>query len=404
VPSVFNTVWPSFHKRRSYYRGRSDACAHKYNTSGIFCRDEINPPMTGRACTDQTEAVHPCPPLPYEPAFDGLRAMAVGMVAFYHVDKTILPGGWAGVDIFFVLSGYLISRILLRALTLHGKILFREFYLRRALRLVPAFWCLLAVVAFTAPLRSDPTSTLEAVVAAGTYTINWTRAFHFMPQDILGHTWSLAIEEQFYLIWPVLLIFIYARKPARWLSVAIVVVIVWRCILIARGDDTIRIYTGFDTHCDGLLFGCLLAFAPPSKALARQAARTCYLPLMALALILIFCTVQSSFAQTIGFTVVAGISMWLIVAAQQPGLLHRWLVFPPFVYTGRISYGFYLWHYPLIALVNDRYGIRGSLVAIIISYAIAVVSYETIERKFLSFKARSGTAVTLATSDPAISA
>ena len=312
--------------------------------------------------------------LTYQPALDGLRAVAVCMVAAYHVDKSYLPGGWIGVDVFFVLSGYLITSILLGELQAQGSLSFRNFYIRRVLRLVPAFWCLLAFVTITAPLRSHPKLTLEAVAASGAYVMNWTRAFQICPQDILGHTWSLAIEEQYYLLWPLLLLSIYRRRPALWLGTMIVALLTWRCILVFRGTSPVRIYTGFDTHCDGLLLGSLLALLPPSASFAKRAAQTCALPCVVLALLAASCEMQSRSAQTLGYLLVAALTTWLIVAARSRGPLQLCLSVPPIVYTGRISYGLYLWHYPMIALANDRFGLRGALVAVALSYLVAVIS------------------------------
>ena len=199
--------------------------------------------------------------LKYEPAFDGLRAVAIIFVFLDHAWEPAFPGAWAGVDIFFVLSGYLITTLLTNELSQTGAIDYRNFFIRRVLRLWPAFAAFLLFVVLQISMRKGPkTGSFEAVAVSAVYLMNWNRAFIWWSQDKLGHTWSLAMEEQFYLLWPALLAFIFFSRRAICFVVALIVVMVtWRCILALNGADPERTYNGFDTHGDALLVGCLLA-------------------------------------------------------------------------------------------------------------------------------------------------
>jgi len=145
----------------------------------------------------------------YIPSLDGLRAIAVTSVVIYHANQAYCPGGWAGVDVFFVLSGFLISTILLDEFATSKVIDFRKFYIRRALRLLPAFACLIFVLLiFSLASRHHRVQDLENILMSAAYLMNWNRAFGWIPGDggFLGHTWSLSMEEQFYFIWPVTLL------------------------------------------------------------------------------------------------------------------------------------------------------------------------------------------------------
>jgi peptidoglycan/LPS O-acetylase OafA/YrhL len=158
----------------------------------------------------------------YEPALDGLRAVAIVAVMIYHANERLLPGGYLGVDLFFVLSGYLITRLLSEELSINGKVSFFDFYIRRFLRLTPALWTLLVFCVALAVASHRRVSSLVSVAIAATYLMNWNRAFHWASQGLLPHTWTLSIEEQFYLLWPLAFVFIRRYRPLIWISVAIV--------------------------------------------------------------------------------------------------------------------------------------------------------------------------------------
>src|ERR1700677_2490575 len=203
------------------------------------------------------------------PALDGLRAFAVLTVMAAHLnDPTLFPGGGLGVDVFFVISGFLITSILLGEQDKRGRVGFGAFYARRALRLFPALVVVLAVVAVVCATDSHiflAHETLAGIPWIVLYAGNWLRAFsHAASLGVLGHTWSLAVEEQFYLIWPVIFVFGIGRigdrrRAAALLVSAALAVMAYRAVVLAHGWSINRVSNGSDTHCDGLLLGCALA-------------------------------------------------------------------------------------------------------------------------------------------------
>src|SRR5262245_21094061 len=207
-----------------------------------------------------------CYPLGYKPELDGLRAVAVMSVLLMHGGMPGFHWGYIGVDLFFVLSGYLITSILLREQLRTGQISLLSFYQRRALRLFPALAVLCIVfLAYAFFVLRDPTQGLREIVVVALYLSNWTRAAGLNFPEWLGHTWSLAIEEQFYLLWPLVLLAISAaRRPIPLLLAvagAIVAVSCWRLTLVMHGASTDRLYNGTDTRADALLMGVALALA-----------------------------------------------------------------------------------------------------------------------------------------------
>jgi peptidoglycan/LPS O-acetylase OafA/YrhL len=329
----------------------------------------------------------------YEPAFDGLRALAVIAVIAYHVSPRLVPGGWMGVDVFFVLSGYLITNILRREADISGTIDFRKFYIRRFLRLTPAFWFLLIVIALPTALfsKAGRAGSLQAVLISASYMMNWNRAFDVFPQGLLGHTWSLAMEEQFYIIWPFLFIFIYRRRPVHWTAVIIFAITLWRVYLVCAGADPERTYNGFDTHGDALLIGCMLALLPIGARAGARARAFLAIPVAGAILMLAGVAHRTFFTQTLGLTLASLLSAWLIVGAMQPSWLRRALSVRPLVYTGRISYGWYLWHLPIILFGQKVPLLRsewGNAVLAIAAYPVAALSYKFVEQRFLRLKSQ----------------
>lgn len=329
----------------------------------------------------------------YEPSLDGLRAVAIAAVFVFHFSARALPGGWAGVDVFFVLSGYLITTILAGELARTGHIDFKRFYLNRMLRLVPALTCLLAFMALLgifADSAAQREAIFEAIGVSATYMMNWNRAFDWLPQYVLGHTWSLSTEEQFYLLWPPLLLLIRLRRPLRWTIALIAIITVWRFHVALSGADPERTYNGFDTHADTLLIGCVLALLKPGRRIAHLAGRTAALPVLGLVAIFTTMGLRTIEAQTVGMTLAALCSAWIVVAALDHGWIARVLSLRPLVFTGKISYGLYLWHFPIIHLLSAYSHLPrlAMLLAACVSYPVAVVSYRLIEQPFLNMKSR----------------
>ncbi len=327
----------------------------------------------------------------YDPSLDGVRAFAVMAVLFFHLPGAspgvgLLPGGWIGVDLFFVLSGFLITSILTGEQDKTGTIGLKRFYLRRALRLMPAFAALLLVaMALGASSKSHLPDALQAGFFAATYTMNWYRAFSDGPVWLLGHSWSLAIEEQFYLVWPATLLLVKARQRSKVVVLLLVAVIAWRSWLLLHGASPDRIYYGFDTRADALLIGCLLAVSPATFPRSLLAGTTA----LAIIVFTAFVAVRvSPFTQFVGMPVIAMAAAVLIAGLRGGNALARGFAWPPFAFTGRISYGLYLWHLPVLDVVSAKFpGVPG-VALIALSYLAAVLSFFAIERPFLKLKSR----------------
>src|SRR5215204_6246538 len=215
--------------------------------------------------------------LSYSPGLDGLRAIAVVAVLLYHADLSWIPGGFLGVEVFFVISGYLISALLLAEWHQKGTINLKDFWLRRARRLLPALYVLLVVtLTFAVVFLPGEVAGLRAeVIAAFGYVTNWFLIFgqesYFESvgrPSVLQHLWSLAVEEQFYLIWPVVLTVGFGMgatrlRRRRVLTIAIAGAVassVAMALLYEPGVDPSRIYFRTDTRATGLLCGAALAF------------------------------------------------------------------------------------------------------------------------------------------------
>lgn len=327
----------------------------------------------------------------YDPSLDGLRAIAVLAVVIYHLTlEKMVPGGWAGVDVFFVLSGFLITSILHKELTSTDRIDLKSFYIKRFLRLFPAF---IVVVGFSSLAalfsRNYFTEAMEAALFALTYTMNWSRAFNWGGDWMLGHTWSLAMEEQFYVLWPLFMLFV-RRKMQFGVTLGLIALITgWRCYLALNGAEVVRTYNGFDTHADALLIGCLLAFKPN---IAPSGPTASVLACVALAGIFLLTHLDSVWTQTLGLSAASVVSAVLIASARRDGWLRTVLQWRPFVFTGRISYGLYLWHYPIWFIIYGQFQDWPWAIPVvaILSYAAAVISFFVVERPFLRLKSRFG--------------
>jgi peptidoglycan/LPS O-acetylase OafA/YrhL len=325
----------------------------------------------------------------YEAALDGLRAVAIVSVVVFHAFPYLLPGGGGGVELFFVLSGYLITRLLREEYRRNGRVDYAAFYMRRALRLMPALWTLLAVLLVAAFFLPQRDRIFASIAVSAAYLMNWSRAFGWWPQDLLGHTWSLAIEEQFYILWPIVLVAIRARRPLVWICLGIVAIAAWGYWLALSGASAERIYNGFDTHAYVLLVGCGAAFVEPPPKVLEWLRRYWVVAAGAVVAYFVFYRAQTAEAQIFAPLALALASAWLIVASKFEGMLKRILSLPPMTFTGRISYGFYLWHYPLLGLLASRLPAHGrGIIPVVAAYAMATISYFTVEKLFRELKKR----------------
>ncbi|QHT59481.1 acetyltransferase [Paenibacillus lycopersici] len=343
----------------------------------------------------------------YIPGLDGLRAIAVIAVIAYHLNLSWVPGGLLGVGIFFVLSGYLITDILLKQHARDGKLDLRDFWIRRARRLLPAMMIMLALV--SAWLLVTDSARLAAmkgeIVSALLYFSNWRLIFHnvsyfesFGPPSPLGHLWSLAVEEQFYLVWPLLLVFlIRAVKRRGWLMVMILAgaavsagAMAW---LYVPGLDPSRVYYGTDTRAFGLLIGAALAVVWPSWKLSASVSRRGGMAvdavgtagLAVVALMIATVGEYDAFLYRGGMVVLSFATAAVVAAMAHPASrLARAIGSKPLQWLGARSYGIYLYHYPVIALstpqaqVDEFHPLR-ALLQVLASIALAELSWRYVE-------------------------
>lgn len=341
------------------------------------------------------------------PALDGLRGVAILMVlAFHSPFAKRVPGGFVGVDVFFVLSGFLITALLLDEWRTSGTARLPAFFARRALRLLPALACFLAAVWLLVEIvPADPSIShlpLERSLIVGptlktlAYVANWGLAFerHRWP-DVFAHLWSLSIEGQFYLLWAPLLIVLLRRRIAL-VHILIgvlaftVVASVWRGVVFLDAKSYARPFFSSDTRLAGLFTGVAVAITlsllrPRPRRWLGVLAWPCFGVLGACVALLHY---KEAPAYLGGLTVVHLVSAMLVAGAllAPNSWAARALAAPPLTWLGRLSYSMYLCHYPIFFLVV---GIAQSspavetVLAITVSLLVASASYYGIERPFL---------------------
>jgi peptidoglycan/LPS O-acetylase OafA/YrhL len=319
--------------------------------------------------------------LGHVPALDGLRGIAILLVLAAH-SNDVVPGGRLGVDLFFVLSGFLITALLLQEWGRGGSISLGAFYRRRALRLFPALYCMLLVYAVFVGLIAEQTGWQRSVVYGGLYVYNVAHGWLGYTGVGIDHLWTLAAEEQFYLVWPPLLVLALRRSISPRTLIATLLALaaaiaVWRGVLVQSVHYGPRMVAP-DVRADPLLLGCVAGLVYGFGLVRR-------VPLGAAS----------------GLVVTAAV---LVLSVREPAVSYHTLVLPLFcaaaavvVYTcavhrswwfarlvsreplrwfGKISYGLYIWHFPLFALVGWQLGVP-------LSIAVAAISYRYVERPFL---------------------
>ncbi len=331
------------------------------------------------------------------PALDGMRAIAVAAVVVYHLDDQLLPGGFVGVDLFFVLSGYLITALLVRERASEGSISLRGFWRRRIRRLWPLAWTVLALVALAGLFgvwTPDQQRLLPGeTVAALANVANWWQAAHggyveqFVAPSPLRHFWSLAVEEQFYLVWPAILMGLLALAVRRGRSVvwAALVALSAGSIVLAWVETPDRAYLGTDTRAVALFAGAALAYAYRGHHLRGPTDDRSRLAIGAWALagtglvvwILLNATPADEFLHHGGFAVIALACTGLVASALTNAPVQRVLRWAPLVWLGRRSYAVYLLHWPLIVALGPE---RSTLVKAVVVIPVSLLGAELFHR------------------------
>jgi len=346
--------------------------------------------------------------LGYLPILDGVRGISILAVMAFHAKLPHARGGFLGVDLFFVLSGFLITALLLREWERTGGINFKHFYIRRGLRLLPALFAVLACYLLYASMTGWKDGQLPAYKSAFFtlfYVSNWVKAV--MGDNALGmlsHTWSLSIEEQFYLLWPLLLAVMLRVR----LSPRVVVLLVGlgalsaavqRAFLYTGTASIPRVYNGFDTRADALLVGCGVALLVsgnliPSHRWMRMAIRVAG---FAGALLLAVFFVKMSYKSHLlydygGLTVIAlcAGAILLELLYGPPKFVSRVLGSAVLVWVGQLSYGLYLWQFPVYQVIGKlklpwmvMTGLRFA-----VTFAVAALCFYLLERPCLRLKSR----------------
>jgi peptidoglycan/LPS O-acetylase OafA/YrhL len=341
----------------------------------------------------------------YYPSLDGLRTIAVGIVLCAHGGVPYFRSGGVGVDIFFVLSGFLITTILSGEWAQSGAINFLNFYARRFLRLAPALFLTCAVVGAGMWWLEHRFPGTEIALSLS-YTANWALAIYEYHLTWLNHCWSLSIEEQFYMIWPLIIVSLEraVRSPTiKWrvLLGTAVAVAIYRASLVGIYSNY-RINFGLDTRMDTLMTGAALAYFvrtlpggklphTMSKILGRGLAPAAFVGLFA---VINTVTWFSPWMGWIGYVLVSGASVLVIadLVAGRHSLLAAPLAARPLVFIGKISYGLYLLHLPIYYMIEKllptaALPVRLSL-KVTISIGLATLSFYLYEQRFLRLKHR----------------
>ncbi|TMK66692.1 MAG: acyltransferase [Actinobacteria bacterium] len=354
--------------------------------------------------------------LAYVPGLDGLRALAVLAVVAYHAPASWARGGYLGVDVFFVISGYLITSLLLAEHDRSDHISMRQFWGRRARRLLPPLFLVLAVLAAWAAWWADPVAQHhfrgDALSALG-YHANWHFVVNgasyfdrFSPSPI-RHLWSLAVEEQFYLVWPLVVaaVLILLRKRVGRRAIGIGAFVgaaasAAAMALLFHGGDASRVYYGTDTHAFGLLLGAAVATTPLWFQQHRIWRWLGPPALGGLLLLLAKLEDTSDFAYRGGMALAVLLTVPVILAACQNGPLARAFSWRPVVAIGLVSYGIYLWHWPIWIIVTPQLvhveGAGLTLIRIAILATTVVGSYFLVELPVRSGALGRGAALVLA--------
>lgn len=349
----------------------------------------------------------------YLPSIDSLRALAVLAVIIYHVDVNYLPGGFLGVDLFFVLSGYLISSLIIKEYKKTGSLNLYNFYIRRARRLLPAVYFMITVVLVVMVMFNGvllKKSHLDAIFGY-IYSSNWWYIFHkldyfdsFGSQSPFKHLWSLAIEEQFYMFFPLLFLLINRKKKDKdgfyklnrnflYVILGLILVSLIAHIILFDINNISRIYFGTDTRAFSLLVGAVGAILYPMDKLNTKITPqenlvysvVSLISIAALITIMIYTSEYNTWLYRGGFLLVAILGIIIIISSgKQHTIMAKLLSFKPVVFIGKISYSLYLWHFPVLVLTTPvseigKPNIFFVVLRVILTFILAIISYALVE-------------------------
>lgn len=346
----------------------------------------------------------------YIPALDGLRGIAILVVMAFNGHFFGMQGGFVGVDIFFVLSGFLITSLLVQDYRRTFRIGLKNFYFRRALRLLPALFALmLFCVLFVLILQPDKVSnTLKGVLYTMFYVANWAQS---PPMEAgigpLSHAWSLSVEEQFYIVWPLILLGLL-RIKSKGVVLAILISLISVSVAIniwlwQSQVPFLRMYFGSDTRSHELLIGCVAALLMSwgvfqnAQHLRGAFHAAAIFSFVGIVLSLFLIRHNTAFVYNGGFALISiGTAILILDMLLFPSMLSRGFEFAPLVWIGKISYGLYLWHYPIFEatrrLLEGRvpplvYQITGVVTTVV----VATASFYLLEKPFLKLRRRFST-------------
>jgi len=344
--------------------------------------------------------------LGYVPALDGLRALSVCAVIAYHAGATFIPGGFLGVEIFFVISGFLITTLMLEERISKGRVSLRGFWLRRFRRLMPALLTMLTVtlVAVTFVWTDAAPEFRRDVIPSLFYVSNWWQIFGVdVPYfgtgslPVLRHLWSLAVEEQWYLLWPLVFVACIGRKNVRRFPLGITAAVLSLIVMILTAfafvlDDEARtnlLYLGTHTRSSGILAGAALALLWSPREHQSRAHRVANfaMTIFALgALTLIGFLMATTHVEDevlyrggLAATSIATVVLIMAVIRRSPGLVGEALSLPLLVAIGKRSYGLYLWHWPTFVVLNARESVRQLALAAVVTVLLNEVTYRYVE-------------------------
>lgn len=344
----------------------------------------------------------------YMPGLDGLRALAVLAVIAYHLNLPFVSGGLLGVGVFFVLSGYLITDILMAEWAASQGLKLKSFWVRRARRLLPAMLSMVLIVVLWVPLfaPSQVTSLRGDALSSVFYFSNWWFIFHkvsyfasFGLPSPLNHLWSLAVEEQFYIIWPLVLLLLLRFLPRRWQRISFTLLLATAsalamAIMFHPGVDPSRVYYGTGTRAFSLLIGAALAFVWPSRKLTTMPIKASGVLMLDIAgttslfivLAMFFKTNEyQPFLYRGGMVLLSLFTAVLIAAIAHPATrLGKLIGCAPLRFVGARSYGIYLWHYPVIILTSSAVNTGGidilrAVLQVAVSVLLAALSWRYLE-------------------------